>query len=294
MILTCPACATRFLVPDAAFGAAPRRVRCGKCKHEWFAEPPAAAEAPSALDARAAATTDTVSTDEQDEAAEFARPELRPIPPGSNLPARRKLTARMADRFAAAVPPVVRHIGGLIGLAALTAGLSFALYGTATGRLDNAGGWMSGLFHHKTVQPLLIENVATHYDEHTDEAEAKSWALVVEGTIRNGGSDVTTVPPLLLETRDAKGQLLGMAHPSVQQTQLEGGAVTGFSATLTNVSDKVAAVTVQFGAADEKPAPAETAAEKQTEPTAQAAPAPALAPAPATEPAAAHTEPVQP
>ena len=39
MILTCPNCQTRFLVPDQAIGTDGRRVRCGNCQHMWFAEP---------------------------------------------------------------------------------------------------------------------------------------------------------------------------------------------------------------------------------------------------------------
>ena len=48
VIIACPACATRYAVPDSAMGVDGRTVRCAKCRHSWFQEGPVAAVAPPA------------------------------------------------------------------------------------------------------------------------------------------------------------------------------------------------------------------------------------------------------
>jgi predicted Zn finger-like uncharacterized protein len=47
MILTCPSCQSRYVVPDSAIGTTGRRVRCAGCRHSWFQEPSNAAPAPA-------------------------------------------------------------------------------------------------------------------------------------------------------------------------------------------------------------------------------------------------------
>lgn len=40
MLIACPACGTKYVVPDDALGVEGRTVRCAKCKHSWFQDGP--------------------------------------------------------------------------------------------------------------------------------------------------------------------------------------------------------------------------------------------------------------
>lgn len=76
MIIACPACGTRYAVPDAAIGSEGRTVRCAKCKHSWFQEPPVLDLPLSDLPASGVAETDLApaTTPERE-------PPVAPAPP---------------------------------------------------------------------------------------------------------------------------------------------------------------------------------------------------------------------
>lgn len=116
MIIACPACATRYVLPDAAIAAEGRTVRCAKCRHSWFQERPGVESidepvpAPEMPDAEPPRTSRTPSSNSDVEVSANHANTARKIAAGVPLPDEAPVGSILEQAEQAAVPePLERN-----------------------------------------------------------------------------------------------------------------------------------------------------------------------------------------
>jgi predicted Zn finger-like uncharacterized protein len=187
MILTCPACATRYQVDEAKFPPAGRQVRCAKCGNVWHQPGPAAEAAPELEDVTAApeaATPDPAPTQTTDE------PAWRPRSSSQARPAAEKQRTPLLPMLGVAL--------GWIGLIAvvLLIGLSAVRYRQEiTVIWPQSAGVYTGLGMSVNLHGIDF----THVDYHR-ESEDGQVVLAVTGQIVNNGARELPVPQIVRVT----------------------------------------------------------------------------------------------
>lgn len=201
MILTCPACATRYLVDPAAIGRSGRKVRCARCGHSWEQAADRAAEG-----ARSAATPAPPVTPTD---------RLRPIPAGSNLPAlRQRRRSNWAGWTALGI-----SLAGLV--IALIGGREriVALWPPAKPAYQAVGLWREARFR---IDPAKVRAAPG--------TQAGVPTLVIDGEVANVGDAPGPMPALTVRLLDgAKRELLSVVVPAGSAT-LDPGATKPFRA----------------------------------------------------------------
>jgi predicted Zn finger-like uncharacterized protein len=215
MILSCPACKTRYVVPDSAVGPSGRQVRCASCRHSWL-QPPPSPRTSAEWQAPAASPPPPPPLREQ-APARTAASVLGPAPPAEpeNYDAFAHEPPFRPRRNPARMWTIVAIIAGALMLAATAAVYSFGLPELGVDiALPGRGG-----------TPLKVTDVRAE----NGTLASGNALLSVTGRITNPTGSVQHVPQLRAEVRDASGKTVYSWPISPPVSELQPGQSANFS-----------------------------------------------------------------
>ena len=232
MILTCPACATSYFVPDDAIGPNGRRVRCKSCGHDWRAT---LEDEPLELSAAAA---EPVA-----EAAGFGKreeaPETLAETPAPELPRAFRAKAEQQRRMRRAATQGAVWAGLAVVFLALV-GAAFAF------RLSIVQAWPQAAAVYKLVGApvnlagLEFEAVGIRL------APYDPGKVIVSGALRNIRDNEVVAPPVRVALINAAGAEVGHRIVRLETAPVLPGKVQGFAVIVSDPERQVASAGFDF------------------------------------------------
>jgi predicted Zn finger-like uncharacterized protein len=258
MLLVCPQCRTRYVVPDAAIGVDGRTVRCANCKHSWFQAGPVPVVPPAPLIVAppdvappivSPPTVPPLPEPEPEPMVDAETVAVPPPPPPAPEPAAQPSFAHFAEDPAPGVavsPPVAtpsyfddavpqsqfaheppfkprRNPARLWTMAAIAFALLAAVAGAALWYFGVPTGGFMMVATEPDLKIVLNENLELN------EREDGTRYFIASGSIVNPTSRVQNVPEMLVTLKDAGGRPVYSWKMRADARSLAPGAKVDFS-----------------------------------------------------------------
>lgn len=259
MLLVCPSCRSRYVVPDSAIGSAGRQVRCASCRHSWFQEGPNAV-APPAIEPVAAAPVavavppvapSDANNDPLPHAnlnADWVQPgfaamdgvpamaEPPPPPPTVTMIPEARSEPAVAPKFFEETPlpersqfdrePPFRPRRNPAKIMTYAAG-AFALFIAVAGGALWYSGWLDNSFSASVREPDL--KIVLHDNLEQGRAADGTPYFIASGSIVNPTAKTQSVPDMMVTLKDASGRAVFNWKMNAPVKSLAAGATVDFS-----------------------------------------------------------------